>query len=161
MNELKQWWSSTSQRERRMLIAAGVILLIGCFYWLIYQPLNSKIELANNQLRSEQALNSWVVEKANAITTLRRQGGVGRKVSDQPLNQIISVTASRHRVELVRMQPRDQMVQVWVQPLAFNNLVDWLDDLKTNQGLNVLYLDIKASDTPGMVEVDRLQLERG
>lgn len=161
MNELKAWWSSTSMRERRLVIIAAIVLLVGGFYWLIYQPINSQLVQAQQQLKSEQALNTWLVDKANRITTLRKQGAVGTKTSSAPLNQVISQTASRHQVNLIRMQPRGDMVQVWVQPLAFNALVDWLDDLKNNQGLRVLYLDIKASDTSGMVEVERLQLERG
>lgn len=162
MNELKTWWFGLSSRERQMLIAAFMILTFGGFYAFVYQPLNSKLDQAQEQLTSEQSLNAWLVNKANTITTLRSQGAVGLKAtdSDSPLNQVISTTAQRYNVDLIRMQPRENMIQVWVQPLSFNALVNWLDELNKNQGLDVLYLDVKEGSAPGMVEVERLQLER-
>jgi general secretion pathway protein M len=52
------------------------------------------------------------------------------------------------------------MVQVWVQPLSFNKLMNWLLYLRQEQGIDVAFFDINETDNPGIVEVKRLQFKR-
>ncbi len=154
----QSWWSSISSREQRMVIACSMLLVVGIVYWGILQPISTRAELAQNRIVSEKQLLSWVQNKADEISHLRAQGG--QTVSDQPLNQIISSTASRFNIELIRVQPRGEMIQVWVQPLPFSTLVDWIAHLKEQQGVEVAFLDVDKAERAGVVEVKRLQLSK-
>ncbi len=108
--------------------------------------------------QSEKQLLTWVQDKADDITALRK---AGCQFSNQPLNQLVSSSARRFKVELIRVQPRNDSVQVWIKPLAFNQLVDWLRYLKEQQGIEVEFLDIDRTDQAGMIDVNRLQFKRG
>ncbi|CAE6879459.1 GSP) for the export of proteins [Vibrio sp. B1FLJ16] len=159
ISQIQTWWSSISQREQRMVMGCGALVIIGLIYWGILQPVSQRAELAQSRIQSERQLLEWVQDKADDITALRKSGGV--TYSNQPLNQLVSSSARRFKVELIRVQPRNESVQVWIKPLAFNQLIDWLRHLKEQQGIEVEFLDIDRTDQAGMIDVNRLQFKRG
>lgn len=157
--QAQTWWGSISQREQRLVMGGGIIAIIGMIYWGVLQPMNQRAELAQSRIQSEKQLLTWVQDKADDISALRKSGGVS--FSNQPLNQVVSSSARRYKVELIRVQPRNDSVQVWIKPLAFNQMVDWLRYLKEQQGIEVEFLDIDRTDQAGMIDVNRLQFKRG
>jgi len=166
MDALKEslfsWWKGISLREQRMVIACTFLVLFGVVYWGIVQPVSARVDTARVRINSEKQLLSWVSNKADRIIELRRQGGI-RTSSEpsEPFNQVISASAKRYKIELIRIQPRDEMLQVWVKPVTFDNFVHWLAFLQQKQGVQVVFMDISNSDTTGVIEVKRLQLKRG
>ncbi len=159
ISQVQTWWDSISQREQRMMLGCGVLAIIGLIYWGLLQPMSQRAELAQSRIQSEKQLLNWVQDKGNDITALRKSGGV--TYSNQPLNQLVSSSARRYKVELIRVQPRNESVQVWIKPLAFNQLVDWLRHLKDQQGIEVEFLDIDRTEQAGVIDVKRLQFKRG
>ncbi|ANS84115.1 Type II secretion system protein M [Vibrio scophthalmi] len=156
---LQVWWLRITPREQRLVMVGGVALIIGILFWGIYQPMVQRAELAQNQLRTEKQLLSWVQNKADDIVALRGNGA--RALSPLPFNQAVSSSARRFNIELVRVQPRGEEMQVWVQPLPFNKLVSWLEYLQQNHGVEAQFLDIDKNERVGVVDVKRLQLSKG
>lgn len=156
---LQVWWLRITPREQRLVMVGGVALIIGILFWGIYQPMVQRAELAQNQLRTEKQLLSWVQNKADDIVALRGNGA--RALSPLPFNQAVSSSARRFNIELVRVQPRGEEMQVWVQPLPFNQLVSWLEYLQQNHGVEAQFLDIDKIERVGVVDVKRLQLSKG
>ncbi|WP_064601578.1 type II secretion system protein M [Photobacterium sp. J15] len=158
---MKAWWKALSAREQRLVLGGGIALLVAVLYWGLWQPLENRAETAENRLRNERQMLTWISAKADEITTLRRQSGSTASVSNKGLNQVVNETTRQFRIELIRMQPRSEAVQVWVKPLPFNTLVNWLAFLKKEHGIDAQFLDVSKADAAGMVEVNRLQLGRG
>lgn len=156
---LQAWWSSISQREQRLVIGGSVLLGIGAIYWGLLQPLNVRAEQAQARISSEKQLLNWVEAKADDIVALRSAGGI--KVSNQPLNQIISSSTRGYNIELIRVQPRNEMLQVWIKPVPFNQFLSWISFLKEQKGVEVEFMDIDRSDSAGVIDVNRLQFKRG
>ncbi|GLQ73147.1 type II secretion system protein M [Vibrio penaeicida] len=161
MNKVNAWWQSISQREQRLMAGCSFLVLAFAIYWGGIAPLNERADTAQTKIASEKQLLDWVTKSANSITTLRAVSGGSVNVSGQPLNQVVSSTTRRYQIELIRMQPRSESLQVWVQPVPFNQLVSWLADLREQHGIEVEFLDITRTETTGQVEVNRLQLKRG
>ncbi|MCG6213617.1 MULTISPECIES: type II secretion system protein M [Vibrio] len=156
---LQTWWSGISQREQRLVLMCGGLLFLGVLYWGILQPLQQRSDAAKARIVSEQQLLQWVQSTADDIVALRGQGGVAR--TSQTLNQVITNSTRQFNIELIRVQPRGDMMQVWVQPLPFSQLVAWIAYLKEKQGVDVEYMDLDRGKVSGVVEVKRLQLKRG
>jgi general secretion pathway protein M len=154
-----QWWQGITNREKSLVITLSCLLVIATLYWGIVAPLQTQHANAVQRLTSEKQLYSWVEDKANQITQLRAERGQVR-VSNQPLNQVVSSSVKRYSIELQRVQPRDEALQVVVAPVAFNTLVQWLEFLQQQYGVNVEFMDINQTDVEGVVEVKRLQLAR-
>ncbi len=159
LNSLQAWWYQITPREQRLTVIGSVVLGFGLLYWTVYQPITLRAEQAKLALNNEKQLLSWVTDKADQIVELRGSGA--KAISPLPLNQAVSSSARRFNVELVRVQPRGNEMQVWVQPLPFNQLVNWMDYMQANHAIEVLFLDIDKSPQAGMVEVKRLQLSKG
>ncbi|GAK85571.1 general secretion pathway protein M [Vibrio ponticus] len=159
LNSLQIWWYRITPREQRLVMIGSLVLVFGVLYWGIYQPITQRAEQAQLNLNSEKQLLGWVSDQADKIVELRGNGT--KAISPLPLNQAISSSARRFDVEMVRVQPRGDEMQVWVQPLPFNQLISWVEYMQANHAIEVLFLDIDKSSQAGMVEVKRLQLSKG
>ncbi|GAK86867.1 general secretion pathway protein M [Vibrio ponticus] len=159
LNSLQIWWYRITPREQRLVMIGSLVLVFGVLYWGIYQPITQRAEQAQLNLSSEKQLLGWVSDQADKIVELRGNGA--KAISPLPLNQAISSSARRFDVEMVRVQPRGDEMQVWVQPLPFNQLISWVEYMQANHAIEVLFLDIDKSSQAGMVEVKRLQLSKG
>ncbi|MGF1682995.1 type II secretion system protein M [Photobacterium makurazakiensis] len=158
---MKAWWKGLSQREQRLVLGGGIAMLMAVLYWGIWQPLATSAENAERRLHNERQLLTWVGGKADEIVALRGATGSTGSVSDKGLNQVVNETTRQFRIELIRIQPRDEMLQVWVKPLPFTTLVNWLAFLRDEHGIDAQFLDVSKTDRAGVVEVNRLQLGRG
>ncbi|USH02348.1 type II secretion system protein M [Grimontia kaedaensis] len=161
MKALIAYWKGLSRREQRLLSVATAVLVLGALYWGVVSPLQVRAEQAQQRLVSERNLLTWVNGKAAEIQALRRAAGNSGQVSALPLNQSVTTTVKRYNLEIVRLQPQREEIQVWLKPMPFNSLISWLDFLSTNHGVEVKFIDVGKTDTQGVVEVKRLQLGRG
>ncbi|WP_036824414.1 type II secretion system protein M, partial [Photobacterium sanctipauli] len=139
---MKAWWTGLSPREQRLVLGGGIAMLVAVLYWGIWQPLAASTENAERRLNSERQLLTWVSTKADEIVSLRSATGSTGSVSDKGLNQVVNETTRQFRIELIRIQPRDEMLQVWVKPLPFNTLVNWLAFLRDEHGIDAQFLDV-------------------
>lgn len=156
---LQNWWSKITPREQRLVMICSAFIVLGGLYWGVVQPVSERAATAQMRIQSEKQLLSWVKDKADSISQLRSQ--TGQVVSGQPLNQAVSSSARRYKVELVRVQPRGEQLQVWIAPMPFNQFVEWITALQENHGIMVSFLDIDKGDRDGLIEVKRLQLTKG
>jgi general secretion pathway protein M len=156
---LQSWWLSISQREQRLVIICSLLLVAGSLYWGVIEPFAQRTERAQVKIQSEKQLLSWVSDQADEIVKSRQAGGV--VVSKQPFNQIVTSSTQRFNVELIRMQPRGEQLQVWIKPIPFEFFVNWLSFLQDNHGVIVEALDVTRADQSGVIEVNRLQFRRG
>ncbi|AQV77470.1 hypothetical protein BER10_00570 [Escherichia coli] len=56
---------------------------------------------------------------------------------------------------------RGENIQVWIDPVVFNDLLNWLNALDEKYALRVTQIDVSAAEKPGMVNVQRLEFGRG
>lgn len=159
INTLQVWWLSISIREQRLVMVCSLLMVLGGLYWGIVQPVAERANTAQMRIQSEKQLLSWVKNKADEIS--QNQGQGGSAVSNMPINQAVSSSVSRFKVELIRVQPRGEQFQVWVSPMPFNQFMNWITFLQEAHGISVEFLDIDKADQDGMIEVRRLQLSRG
>lgn len=161
MNAIIAYWKGLSRREQRLMGVAGAVLILGGLYWGVVSPLQARAEQAQQRLVSERNLLVWVNGKKADIEMLRRQSGNRGQVTALPLNQAVTTSVKRFDLEIVRLQPQQEELQVWLKPMPFNALISWLDFLSINHGISVKFIDIGKNSVDGMVDVKRLQLGRG
>ncbi|PKF51404.1 type II secretion system protein M [Enterovibrio nigricans] len=161
MKAVIAYWQHLSRREQRLLTVAMVALVLASLYWGVISPLQARAELAKQQLANEKSLLTWVNSKGAEIEALRSVSGSGGQVSALPLNQSVTSSVKRFNLEILRLQPQREELQVWLKPMPFNSLLRWLDFLSKTHGVEVKFIDLGKTDTQGMVEVKRLQLGRG
>jgi general secretion pathway protein M len=149
------WWAGLQPREQQLVSGAAVVVLIGMFYWLLWQPLHQanaaqqqKVQSAQRQLSQLQQLMPQL--KAAASTTARSGGS---------LAQIISTSARSAGVSVSRMQPQNEQLTLVLDDISFNHLLGWLHTLQYQHGVQLINLDVALADKPGIVRVRRMVVE--
>lgn len=154
MKQFQLWWASLQQREQQLLTGAAVVLGIAIFYALIWQPLHqARIDqqlAAKGAAEQLQWLQSQLPKLSVATTSSKPQGS---------LTDVVSQTANTYQVQVSRMQPQNEQLQLSLEDLPFAQLLRWLHDLQYQQGVTLVQLDIAQSEVPGQVRVRRMVLE--
>ncbi|WP_054676188.1 type II secretion system protein M [Parasalinivibrio latis] len=157
---MKQWWSSISARERNLVLVCGAFLLVAVAYWGVIEPMNNRATQAQSRLAAAKSLDVWVKNKANDIMALRGTTGAGAPAQNLSLNQVITATVRPYNIQIERIQPRNEQVQVAISPVPFNQLMAWIDNLAVRYGVTVDVLELSRGDQNGMVTVNRLLLSK-
>jgi len=154
MKQLKLWWASLQQREQQLVASAAVVLGIAIFYALIWQPLHqARIDqqlAAKGAAEQLQWLQSQLPKLAESGGAVKQQGS---------LTDVVSQTARTYQVQVSRMQPQNDQLQLSVDDLPFDQLLRWLHDLQFQQGVTLVQLDIAQAEVAGQVRVRRMVLE--
>jgi general secretion pathway protein M len=152
---MKQWWQQLNSREQKLVAAMGTVFCIFLLYSFIWQPLNEGLDKSIKKLARQQALLTWV----NGNTERYQQMNASGPANSGSLSSIVNRTASDYQITVTRMQPQgDDLIQVWIDEVAFQHLLTWLEQLSVSEGLQVKGIDLSRAEQPGVVSVRRLQL---
>ena len=156
MKELIQKWQQLQPRERYLvspMVAMGVIAL---FYVSIWAPLHEGVEQAKLTVTSQQKSLTWM---QNGVTQILQSKGTRKPVkpASGSLSQRVSKTASSHQIQLTRIQPQKEELNVRIDSVSFDDFLAWLQTMQ-QQGIEVTSVDLDGSDQAGIVEVRKIIL---
>ncbi|PJG58894.1 GspM family type II secretion system protein ExeM [Aeromonas cavernicola] len=160
INKWQRWWQQMTTREQRLVAIGGGLLLVGICYWTIWQPITNRIEERARQVQNQQQTLAWLKEKGQIV--LAMQGGQGRQIDTSgTLEGVVNRTAFNQKIEIARLQPQGNALQVWIDTVPFESLLLWLATLVERHGVDVEVIEIARENlAPGQVKVRRLQLSR-
>jgi general secretion pathway protein M len=158
LSSVKTWWQGLQLREQRLVLAMSSAFLVFFLYIFIWQPLNESLANKQKSLASRQALLTWVSDNAARYQNVKSVGTT--KQSNGSLSSIVNRTASQQQLTITRMQPQGEYLQVWLDSAPFTKLLNWLEHLANNEGLQVEAIDLTKGDKQGEVRVRRLQLTK-
>lgn len=156
MNELKDKFKALTEREQLLVLISVVAVVVGLFYFVIWQPLQTGIAQQTTTLEKQTEMRDWVQRQAIKATQLRSLAGK-KSGFNGSLPQAVNATSARHQIAISRMQPQSEELQVWVDEAEFNKVLAWLQALE-KMGILIKQVDISESNTPGIIRIRRLQL---
>lgn len=156
---LQETLDGLSQRERQMVLAAALVIAVTLLWLLVWEP------VAGWQQRGVQALEAQraVAQRLAQATALQQQRGPGQQI-DRSTALLTVVDRSSRGPTLgkapSRVQPDgEQSVKVWLENVAYENLLAWLIELQNGYGIQPSALEIERSERAGTVDA-RLTLKR-
>lgn len=154
-SQILRWWYGLAAREQKLLLLAVPLLLIGAFYWGLWQPLHQA------QQRNERALLQFERQLLafQQARPLLQQTTAGPERTGGSLAQIVSNSARSFNIRVSRMQPQNEQLQLVLEDLAFDQLLPWLHQLQYQNGVRLVNLDVAVTDRPGVVRVRRMVIE--
>jgi len=156
---MKNWWQQLEERERLLVSVMTPLLLVALFFWGLWQPLHQHLDEARLSVQSQKKLLNWtrqsVVRVQAAAGSAANQGRLRGSLS-----QVVSTLAKQQQVDITRLQPQGQMLDVRIDTVPFERFVNFSQALEA-QGVYVEQLNLAASDTPGSVKVRSLRLGGG
>jgi len=148
-------WHQLNLREQRLILAMTAVISIFVVYSLIWQPLNENINKTEKKLVRQQQLYTWVSEN----TARYQQANISDRPNSQgSLSSIVNRSARNKGITVTRLQPQSNDIQVWIDEVSFTQLLQWLEQLSSVDGLSVKAIDLTTTDKSGVVRVRRLQL---
>ena len=154
-------WRQLSYTEQWLTAIALVTLFIWLLWQSIVSPLSERQMLAEKKLATSRAQLSLVQQQAEQILRLKAAGATERSVSNAPMDQLVHQLAGRHRLIIQRVQNRGEILAIDLANVRFDQLMAWLATLEQQYQISVRSIQLDSTETSGVVEVRRLQLERG
>ncbi|TRY33275.1 type II secretion system protein GspM [Aliiglaciecola sp. M165] len=156
MKELLAKFQQLSEREKVLVIVAGIFVVVFFFYFVVWAPMNDALATQRKNIQTKQTDLVWIKQNANRAVQLRAGSGASASFSGS-LPQAVNQTASRVNIAISRMQPQGEELKVWVDQAPFNDVLSWLQSLEA-RGIRIINVDLAEADSPGMVKVRSLQL---
>ena len=155
---IKAWWYGLNLREQRLVLISALCVSVFLLYSLLWVPLNESLTNAEKSVANRQALLTWVTENTARYQSIKST--TGGKKSSGSLSSIVNRTAEQQQLTITRLQPQGDSLQVWIDSAPFNQLLLWLENLASNEGLQVEAIDLAQGELPGEVRVRRLQFTK-
>lgn len=158
MNKFRAWLDQLQPRERQLVLAGLVVLAIFIPYQLIWSPLVDRAERLQQQVETQTRQLQWM---QNALQEIRQlQGSAAVKQSGPLLSQVEKTAGqSKLRDSIRKIQPEGERgVRIWMDNAAFDDVLMWLQRLKTQHGVEVVDFSVERQPAAGRVNL-RLLLE--
>lgn len=152
--ELRTWYQSLQQRERQVLLAGAVALVVMLVYAGLLHPFFSSKQTLQEDIADRQELLTWMRPAAIQIQSLRGHQPTGLPAG-QSLLAVVDKSAgdAGFGAALKQVQTdNDGSVRVQMQGAGFDSLVRWLGSLQQRYGITVREFTAQRSTTPGNVD---------
>lgn len=159
---MKDWFDSLAPRERTMVGAAAVVILLALVYVAAWSPLNSGIARLEHSVEEQRALKQWMQQSAAEANQLRSAAGAGGAADHRSLLAVVDQTSKQSQLApaVKRIEPDGQeLVRVTLEQASFDDLVQWLGGLQRMSGVSVADVSIDRQADTGRVNA-RLTLKR-
>lgn len=132
---LAQRWQVLPARDRAALLILGLFLLVVVLYLGLWQPAHRYAHDARADFEQQRALHAYMLGRAPEV---RGQDQSPRPVVDAArLQGLVTASAAEQGLVIERLDAESAgAVQVSLQPVAFDQLLRWLQVLE-GQGVRV------------------------
>lgn len=155
MKPLLDWWQSLQPREQQLVRWASIVVGISLVYFSVWQPVHDYRDSRQMEADAAQQQLQWLQQKLPLIQGNSSAAARG----SQSLNEIVARTAQQYKINVSRMQPQKNLLKLSIDDVPFDELLRFLHQLQTEQGVQLVQLDIANTEVAGTVRVRQLELE--
>lgn len=152
LNQSKQsfaaFWAARDSRERAMLAAAALVVILGLGYSLLIDP----------ALSGRDRLNKNLPVLRQQVAQLQALAKEAASLSIKPAAPLIAMSKENIEGALARngLKPQSVMLtgdfaKVQLAAVSFSGTLNWLDDMQKTALLSVVDANIITLDKPDMV----------
>lgn len=155
LDTLQHWYHSLQQRERVMVLATAVVVVITIFYIAIWEPLHKGLDSAEQEYQSNLSNLQWMQQAAAEVRALKPSSSrVRNTASNQPVTLIVEQAANnsaiKNNISKLESASNDG-ARVVLNAASFDQMLVWLNTLEQSHGIPVASANIERSDKPGTV----------
>jgi general secretion pathway protein M len=154
---VRAWFDSLGTRER-MILAAGLALLIPLLVWaLLWQPLAGSVDRLEEEVAQQRETLAWMQRAAAEVKRLRGSGGTAAAgLGGRSLLAVVDQSARAAGLGggVKRIEPESaDAVRVTLEGVAFDTVLTWLDALGRDFGVAAGMVSVEREPVPGQVRM--------
>ena len=149
---MKSWFSQFNQREQLSILVLGFALALYLLYMVVWSPLASQRDQLEVQNRGVAASLQRVDAMVSEVLQLRAGEGRSGAGARRNLTSLINQSTRRLQLAVTRLQPNSRgEIQVRFEAAEFDDLLQWLYEMESVEGLLVREASITQTGSSGRV----------
>lgn len=149
-------WSRRSPREKSILIAGVILLILFLLSELIIMPMIHSVTAQKSVMQDNQSLLAWMQTTVQEIQEAKQTATPVQTVSLAALletvDQSLRASPMAKQIELIQQGAVSNTVEIKVQGVSFDTLTTWLVHIQTSQAIEVKTLSIDRKNMQGIVD---------
>jgi general secretion pathway protein M len=136
-----------------MVSVATAVVFLALAYLLVWDPLHSRVSHLRQTVDEQQSLKRWMQQAAVEAKQLRR-GAVSGADAGRSLLAVVDQTSKQSQLgpAVKTIQPDGQdLVRVSLEQASFDDLVLWVDSLRSVYGVSIVDATIDRQSEAGRV----------
>lgn len=131
-------WQQLGPRERMVLGGGGLLVLLLLGWAFVWQPLERTAQSLGSRVATLQTDVAWMRQTAAQIASQQATAAPNASFGGSPLSVVEGgLTAARLNAGLKQLSPVGEgRVRVVLEGVAFDALIDWLEQLDREFGLS-------------------------
>ena len=149
----RDWYQGLSQREQRLVAAAGAVVCIALLYLVLVLPFQTMSAKRAARVEKKTADLAWMRQVAPQVAAAAASGA-GQSTGGESLVVLVDRTA---RQAGLGPALRDQSpngansLRLRMESASFDSLVAWLADLQQHHGVKIEAANVDVGSAPGLV----------
>ncbi|HGT2644171.1 TPA: GspM family type II secretion system protein LspM [Legionella pneumophila] len=149
---MKTYLNTLNDREKWMVIVAGVSLFIYGYYLLLYAPLSNQVNQKSTQLIEKTETLEW-------MNQVRMQKRSAKRKESVDNSQLLTILASQLKNNKTLKFPYQLQqtgsgdVQLTFDAVPFQNFIQWLAKINEVYSINIKQFDVEKTSTPGVTRL--------
>ncbi|AMP89488.1 GspM family type II secretion system protein LspM [Legionella pneumophila] len=149
---MKTYLNTLNDREKWMVIVAGVSLFIYGYYLLLYAPLSNQVNQKSTQLIEKTETLEWMKQVRIQKRSAKRKESVDN-------SQLLTILASQLKNNKTLKFPYQLQqtgsgdIQLTFDAVPFQNFIQWLAKINELYSINIKQFDVERTSTPGVTRL--------
>ncbi|MDB5727951.1 MAG: type secretion system protein [Noviherbaspirillum sp.] len=141
-NAASTFWDARNQRERNMLVAALIVIVVGLFYVLLIDP------AVSGRKDLETRLPALRQQAAEVQAMAREASGLAGRASAAPAvvltQESLEASLARKGIKPQSVVLTGEIAKVQLSAASFAGTIDWLDELRRTAKVSVIDANVEA-----------------
>jgi general secretion pathway protein M len=155
---MNEWWINLSIREKQIVSAGALGVVIFLVYLIIWLPLSNRVANLREQIVRDQKSLLWMRDADQRIQDVEKNSQ-NKKSTDSGISLLTIVQKQINKSNFVSSlnqlrQAENDSVELSFNNVDFDRLIQWLTELWQQQGIVITQMSVTASGTAGVVNTE-------
>ncbi|TAL65371.1 MAG: type II secretion system protein M [Legionella sp.] len=149
---MKDYFNSLNEREKWMVLIAGVCLVVYSFYYFIYSPLSTRVSDRSTQLVEKIDTLNWMKKIKQEHHSLKKKQNISN-------SQLLTLIANQLKKDntlnfpFQLQQTSSGEIQLSFDEVPLSLFVAWLMKINDQYAISIKQFDIERTKTAGIVKL--------
>lgn len=150
IQQAKDWYQSQTPRDQLIVRGVAILLAISLAFLVLVLPLIQQNAELNTTLNAKVGFYNTMADNADRFA---QSGGASAGASNTPLLALVSQQARKSGVTLTRYEQDGDSLRVWVDGVAFDDAISWMEALGRQFGVRATQVNIDRINDAGRVNI--------